>query len=216
VVAAGTKFRAQLRTSLDSASTRPGDQVEATINEPIYVNGSPVIPAGSRLIGTVTNAVSAKRFHAGANGKLDLRFNSIETPDGRRFPLSASVDGVRMSGGSTAGRVGKGVATTAIGAGSGALLGTAIGAIVGGSGGGRSMGQAIGMGAIMGTAIGGGVGAVGAVVRKGSEVKFNAGMSLPLQLDATLQVTQAAPQQGYAPPPQYGAPGNFYYPPPNQ
>lgn len=214
VVAAGTKFRAQLKTTLDSASSRPGEQVEATINEPIYVNGSPVIPAGSRLIGSVTDAVSAKRFRAGANGKIDLRFTAIETPDGRRFPLSASVDGVRLSGGSAAGRVGKGVAATAIGAGSGALLGTAIGAIVGSQGGGRSVGQAIGMGALMGTAIGGGVGAVGGVVRKGSEVKLNAGMSLPLQLDSTLQVTSAAPQQ-YAP--QYGAPpqGHFYYPPTN-
>ena len=120
------------------------------------------------------------------------------------IPLNASVDGVRLSGGSAAGRVGKGLATTAAGAGGGALLGTAIGAIVGGSGGGRSMGQAIGVGAIMGTAIGGGVGAVGAVVRKGSEVKLNAGMSLPLQLDSTLQLTSSAPPQPY----QQGYGGN--------
>lgn len=209
-VAAGTKFRAQLKTTLDSGSTRAGEQVEATINEPIYVNGTPVIPAGSRLIGNVTDAVSAKRFRAGANGKIDLKFTSVETPDGRRFPLSASVDGIRLSGGSAAGRVGKGVAATAIGAGSGALLGTAIGAIVGGAGGGRSVGQAIGVGAIMGTAIGGGVGAIGGVVRKGSEVKLNAGMSLPLQLDANLQVT--ASQQANQPPYGYGAGQPGYYP----
>lgn len=215
-VAAGTKFRAQLKTSLDSATARSGEQVEATIGDPIYVNGNPVVPAGSRLVGTITDAVSAKRFRAGANGKIEFRFTSIETPDGRRFPLSASVDGIRLSGGSAAGRVGKGVAATAIGAGSGALLGTAIGAIVGGAGGGRNVGQAIGVGALMGTAIGGGAGVVGGVVRKGSELKLNAGMSLPLKLDQSLQMTSAPVQQGY-PPQQYGyagvAPQYNYQPP---
>lgn len=197
-VAAGTKFRAQLRTTIDSATARAGEQVEATINDPIYVNGAPVVPAGTRLIGSITDAVSAKRFRAGANGKVDIRFTSMETPDGRRFPLSASVDGIRLSGGTAAGRVGKTAAATAIGAGGGALLGTAIGAIVGGAGGGRSVGQAIGIGALMGTAIGGAGGAVTGVVRKGSEVHLNAGMSLPLQLDSQLQMTAA--QQ----PPPYG------------
>lgn len=215
-VAAGTKFRAQLKTSIDSGTARSGEQVEATIGDPIYVNGNPVVPAGSRLVGTITDAVSAKRFRAGANGKIEFRFTSIETPDGRRFPLSASVDGIRLSGGSAAGRVGKGVAATAIGAGSGALLGTAIGAIVGGAGGGRNVGQAIGVGALVGTAIGGGVGVVGGVVRKGSEIKLNAGMSLPLKLDQTLQVTNAPAQQGY-PAQQYGygagAPQYNYQPP---
>jgi hypothetical protein len=198
VVSAGTKFRAQLQTTIDSGTARAVEHVEATIGDPIYVNGVPVVPAGSRLIGSVTDAVSAKRFRAGANGKVEIRFTSLETPDGRRFPLSASVDGIRLSGGSAAGRVGKGVATTAIGAGGGALMGTAIGAIVGGAqGGGRNMGQAIGMGAILGTAIGGGAGAIGAVVRKGAEVHLSAGQSIPLQLDSQLQMTAQPPAQPY-------------------
>lgn len=206
VVAAGTKFRANLQTALDSGTTRTGDRVEATINDAIYVNGAPVIPAGTKLIGTVTDAVSAKRFRAGANGKLEIKFTSMETPDGRRIPLSASVDGIRMSGGSAAGRVGKAVGATAIGAGGGALLGTAVGAIVGAAGGGRNVGQAIGVGALIGTAVGGGGGAVAGVVRKGSELKLNAGMSIPLQLDEAVQMTSAAPY----PPQQYGGYGGYY------
>ena len=202
-VAAGTKFRAQLQTTVDSGVSRPGEQVEATINEPIYVNGAPVVPAGTRLIGSVTDAVSAKRFRAGANGKVDIRFTTMETPDGRRIPLSASVDGIRLSGGSTAGRVGKTVGATAIGAGGGALLGTAIGAIAGGASG--HVGKGILMGALIGTA-GGGVAGLGTgVVRKGSEVRLNAGMSIPLQLDSQLQMTAAqAPPTGYAPQGRYG------------
>ena len=229
VVAAGTKFHASLKNTLDSGSTQPGEEVQATLGEPLYANGAEVVPAGSRLIGNVTNVVSAKRFHAGANGKIDIRFTAIETPDGRRFPLQASVDGtqVHLSGGTTGGRIGKGVMTTAIGAGSGAALGTALGAIVGATSGGGHVGKSVAMGAVFGTALGGGVGAVGGVVRKGSEVKLSAGMSMPVQLDQALQVTAGMipPGGGYRPPQQpyygggYGAPVQQpagYYPPQQQ
>lgn len=229
VVAAGTKFSAQLKSTLDSASSQPGEEVAATLPQPLYGSSGQVIPAGSRLIGNVSNVVPARRLKAGANGKIDIKFTSIETPDGRRFPLSASVDGtqVHLSGGTTAGRVGKGLMTTAIGAGSGAVLGTALGAIVGSTSGSGRVGKSTAMGAVFGTAIGGGIGAVGGVVRKGSDVKLTAGMSIPVQLDQSLQVSPPAmsayppqPQYGYAPPGSYPPAGYApvqqpvgYYPP---
>lgn len=223
VVAAGTHFRASLKNSLDSGSTQPGEEVTATLSEPLTSNGSEVVPAGSRLVGNVTNVVSAKRFKAGANGKVDIRFTAIETPDGRRFPLSASVDTSqqRLTGGSTAGRVGKGLATMGVGAAGGAVLGTALGAIVGGTTHSSSMGKSVGMGAVFGTALGAGVGGVGAVVRKGSEVKIPAGTPLPVQLDESLQVTIGRAVNNYPPPQQgygYGAPPSVqqpqgYFPP---
>lgn len=223
VVAAGTHFRASLKNSLDSGSTQPGEEVTATLSEPLTSNGSEVVPAGSRLVGNVTNVVSAKRFKAGANGKVDIRFTAIETPDGRRFPLSASVDTSqqRLTGGSTAGRVGKGLATMGVGAAGGAVLGTALGAIVGGTTNSSSMGKSVGMGAVFGTALGAGVGGVGAVVRKGSEVKIPAGTPLPVQLDESLQVTIGRAVNNYPPPQQgygYAAPPSVqqpqgYFPP---
>lgn len=199
VLAAGTKFRAQLKNSLDSASTQVGEEIRAVINEPIYANGTEVIPAGSRLIGSASSVTPAHRFKAGANGKMDIIFTSCETPDGRKIPLSASVDQTeqRMSGGTTAGRVGKGLVTTGVGAASGAALGTALGAIVGGTSNGN-VGTATGMGAVFGTAIGAGVGGVGALVRKGSELKLVAGTSLPIKLNESMpvQLPQAgAPRQ---------------------
>lgn len=214
VVAAGTKLQATLKNTLDSGSTQPGESVEATLGSPIYSGGVEVVPAGSKLVGQVTNVVSARRFKFGANGKIDIRFTQIETPDGRRVPLSASIDDtqLRLTGGTTAGRVGKGLVTTGVGAAGGAALGTALGAIVGATGRGQ-VGRSTGMGAVFGTALGGGVGAVGAVVRKGSEVTIPAGSNLPIQLDESMQITAAAP-----PPPQYGYPygGGGYggYPPP--
>ena len=207
VLEAGTHFQAKIRNTIDSGSTQPGEAVEATLSEPIYSGSVQVIPAGSKVQGEVTNVISARRFHFGANGKVDIKFTQIETPDGRRFPLSASVDSnkIRLDGGTTAGRVGKGVMTAGIGAGSGAVLGTALGAIVGGTAGGP-VGRSTAMGAVFGTALGGGIGVVGAGVRKGSEVKIIAGTSLPIQLDGALQVTAARPQT--AVPQQYGQPPN--------
>lgn len=190
VIEAGRQFEGKLRNTIDSGSTQPGEVVEATLSEPIYSGNVEVIPAGSRVLGQVTNVVSARRFRFGANGKVDIKFTEIQTPDGRRFPLSASVDSNRisLSGGTTAGRVGKGLATAGVGAASGALLGTALGAIVGGTAGGP-VGRSTAMGAVFGTALGGGIGVVGAGVRKGSEVKITAGSELPIQLDGDLQIS---------------------------
>lgn len=221
IIAAGTHFQAALKNSIDSGSSQVGEEIQATLNSPLYSNGAPVVPAGSRLIGQITNVVSARRFQFGANGRVDIRFTSIETPDGRRFPLSASVDTsqLRLSGGSTGGRVGKGLMTVGAGAAAGALFGTALGPIVGATSDGRA-GKATGMGAVFGTAIGAGAGAVGAAARKGSEVKIPAGTALPIQLDESLQVTTGGPppvQQpyggypgGYAPP--VTQPAGGYYP----
>lgn len=222
VVSAGTQFHASIINTLDSGSTQPGEQVSATLSEPLYANGREVVPAGSRVVGNVTNVVSAKHFKFGANGRIDVRFTSIETPDGRRFPLSASLDQNQISlvGGSTGGRVGKGLLTTGVGAASGAALGTGLGAITGGLSRG-SVGMSTGMGAAFGTAMGGVVGLGAAAYRKGGEVKIKAGTALPIKLDESLQISGGAPVQqpygggyggggGYAPPVQQPVGG--YYP----
>ncbi len=215
-VDAGTKFQAALKNSLDSETTVVGEPVEGTLASPILSGGVEVVPAGSRVIGSVTNVISAKRFKFGANGKIDIKFTSVETPDGRKIPLNASIDEnqLHLTGGTTAGRVGKSLLTTGVGAGGGAALGTALGAIVGATGRGQ-VGRSTGMGAVFGTALGGGVGLVGAGVRKGSEIKIKAGSPLPVQLDASMQVTGAAPPAAYGQPypPQYGGYPQGYAPP---
>ncbi|MBI4533690.1 MAG: S-layer homology domain-containing protein [Candidatus Melainabacteria bacterium] len=212
VLGAGTHFQATLKNSIDSGSSQPGEEIQATLSSPIYSEGVEVLPAGSRIVGQITNVVSARRFQFGANGRVDIRFTAIETLDGRRFPLSASVNTsqLRLAGGTTAGRVGKGLATVGVGAAAGALFGTALGPIVGATSHGHA-GKATGMGAVFGTAIGATAGTVGAGVRKGSEVKIPAGTSLPIQLDESLQVTlphSFIPQQPYIP-----YPGGSYYSP---
>ena len=181
VAPGGSRFDAALVTTLSSGINRVGDIVTATVSNPLVVGSDVVIPNGSQIIGQVVNAIPSSRFMAGAGGVLETRFTSIQTPDGQRYPLSASVDTTQFklqaeTGGS---RVAKGVGKAAVGAGLGAALGTAIGAIAGGM---------PGRGAWSGAAIGGGLGALGALAGKGSELVLQSGTQVPILLDQSLQV----------------------------
>jgi hypothetical protein len=209
-LAAGTKFQVRLDVGIDSAASHVGDKIEASINEPIEVNGFDVIPAGSKLIGQVTKAVSAKHFKFGANGTIGFKFLTLQMPDGRKIPLEVSISDksqVKLVGGTTGGRVGKGLLSTGIGAGSGALLGGAVGAMISSS---RGYGMSgFGTGALLGGTAGGAIGAGTAAYRKGTDVRILAGTTLPMQLDQSLSLVVPAPQ------PQLGG-GYTGYPPPTQ
>lgn len=191
-VAAGTDLRAHLATSLDSATSRVGDPVTATVYEPIYVNGQVVLPSGSRFTGTVSYVRSAKRFRAGQYGKIEVKFVFVETPDGRRFPINGSIDDkkAKMAGGTPIGRVGKELAATGIGAGGGAVTGTAVGAVAGLID--HNMGGSILAGALIGTTIGGTTGAIVGVVRKGQDISIPVGTTLPIRLEDPLTITPAS------------------------
>jgi S-layer homology domain len=191
-VAAGTDLRAHLATSLDSATSRVGDPVTATVYEPIYVNGQVALPSGSRFTGTVSYVRSAKHFRAGQYGKIAVKFVFVETPDGRRFPINGSIDDrkAKMAGGTPIGRVGKELAATGIGAGGGALTGTAVGAVAGLID--HNMGGSILAGALIGTTIGGTTGAIVGVVCKGQDISIPVGTTLPIKLEDPLTITPAS------------------------
>ena len=181
VAPAGSRFDAALVTTLSSGINRVGDVVTATVSSPLVVGDAVIIPSGSQVIGQVVNAIPARRFRAGAGGILEIRFTSIQTPDGQRYPLSASVDTTQFklqaeTGGS---RLAKGAGKAVVGAGLGAALGTAIGAIAGGM---------PGRGAWSGAAIGGGTGALTALASKGAELVLRSGEQIPVLLDQSLQV----------------------------
>ncbi len=181
VAPAGSRLDVSVVSTLSSGINRVGDVVTASVSSPLVIGSDVVIPAGSQVVGQVVNAIPAARFMAGSGGLLEIRFTSVQTPDGQRYPLSASVDTTQFrlqaeTGGS---RLAKGVGKTAVGAGLGAALGTAIGAIAGGM---------PGRGAWSGAAIGGGVGALGALASKGKELVIQSGTQVPVLLDQSLQV----------------------------
>lgn len=217
-MAAGTDLNAHLARTIDSSSARKGDTVTATVYEPIYVNGQMVLPSGTRFEGLITYARSAKRFRAGENGKIDIKFIFVDLPDGRRYPISASVDGKRihLAGGTAAGRVGKTLAATGIGAGAGAIGGTTFGALAGIVD--NNMGGSLLAGALVGTTIGAAAGTIVGVVRKGSDVQLPAGTAVPIRLESPLTITAPSYGGGYGRQAMYSqsqyAPSAYAQPPP--
>lgn len=195
-VPAGLTFPVTLQTSISTDVARSGDQVQATLNQPIML-GNSQIPAGTIVMGTVTDARSGGFM--GRAGMLGVKFNRLRTPNGQEVPMSAHIVGgigkyVPTANGSDtfAGETWKTKAGQAgvrglIGAGTGAALGTAIGAIAGSHG---TRGRAVGRGAWSGAAIGGGVGvAQSLLLRKGKNVTIASGQSMDLQLDAPISLS---------------------------
>lgn len=193
---AGLVMPITLQTSISTQVAKPGDMIQATLPQSVML-GDSQIPAGSTVIGTITDASAGK--YLGRAASLTIKFNRLRTPDGSETPITAHLVGgigKYIDGGSDQDdtlrgetwktKAGQAAIRGAIGAGTGAALGTAIGAIAGG-------GRGVGRGAWSGTAIGGGVGvAQSLILRKGKEVTIQSGTQMQLQLDAPVSVAGAA------------------------
>lgn len=71
---------ARLVTPLDSASAKPGENVEAVLAEPVFgADHKLVLPEGTRLEGTVVAARRARWFHR--SGQLRFNFKEMQLPD---------------------------------------------------------------------------------------------------------------------------------------
>lgn len=177
VVPQGSQLNIVLSTSINSGINRVGDVITGTLSFPLLVGPDEAVPAGSTVLGEVSSVIPAERFKAGKGGSIGIRFTSLQTFNGKRYPISTTA--YYVSGETGGSRLAKGVAKTAIGAGAGALLGTAIGAIASGM---------PGRGAWSGTAIGGGIGATSAIVSKGKEAFISSGRTISVELQQPVQV----------------------------
>jgi hypothetical protein len=71
---------ARLVTPLDSASSKPGEAVEAVLAEPVYSSDHQLIlPEGTRIEGTVVAAKGARWLHRA--GRLRFSFKQMELPE---------------------------------------------------------------------------------------------------------------------------------------
>lgn len=191
---AGLTMNTTLSTAISTQVAQSGDMIQANISETVNLGGG-AIPAGSVLIGQITEAKAGGFF--GRSGMLGVKFNRLRTPDGMETPISAHIVGGIgkyadvggdqsdiVKGETMKTKLGQAALRGAIGAGTGAALGTAIGAIAGRSG------TATGRGAWSGTAIGGGLGVVQSVtMRKGHDVKIPSGQRMQVQLDAPVSIS---------------------------
>ena len=168
VIPAGTAVRISLAGPVSSATAKPGDRFEATVAEPVVVEGVTVVPSGSRVEGHVVNAVSSGRLARTAS--LELELTRLTVPAGETVSIRTS----RLT------RAGKEHAPRNVGIIGG---GAAVGAI---------LGQAIGRnstttleGAAAGAAAGTGVAAATGEL----DVTLAAGRELSFRLEAPVTVT---------------------------
>jgi hypothetical protein len=164
-IPAGTTLRLRLQSAVASDSSRVEDTVRAELRQAVSVNGAPVLPAGTEIVGSVTDVQRSGRVKGRAH--VAYRFNSLraagERYDIRTSPLSHTAAATK---GEDAKKIG-------IGAGAGA----ALGAILGG-----------GSGAAKGAAIGGAGGTGVVLATRGKEVHVGPGTQVTTKLTAPLTV----------------------------
>jgi len=91
-------LNARLVTPLDSAHTPRGTPLEAIVTEPVFSQDRQlVLPEGSKLIGEVTFAAAARRFHR--SGQLRFLVESVQPPRTGADPLLASLSSVQVPDG---------------------------------------------------------------------------------------------------------------------
>jgi hypothetical protein len=82
-----------LLTPLDSKHTQKGSEVDATLSEPLLdQQGRLILPAGTRLGGSVLQVRPARSFHR--NGQLRIAFRQVILPDGVEQTVDTSLQGV--------------------------------------------------------------------------------------------------------------------------
>jgi peptidoglycan hydrolase-like protein with peptidoglycan-binding domain len=88
VVPAGSVILVRTTAPLQSASARAGQTFETTVEETVGLDEYTVIPAGSRIRGSVTVATPATRQQSGV---IEVVFNRLTLPDGTTFPITGKL-----------------------------------------------------------------------------------------------------------------------------
>ena len=132
-IPAGTPVSVTVDEALSSKTAQIGQSWSGVVAEPVHWNGHTVIPAGSRVRGTVALSEPAKR---GDRARLQLAMSSI-TVKGSSYSVRGSSEAV-VAGSPRARNVGAIAGGTAAGALIGKAVGgstksTVIGAVVGGA-----------------------------------------------------------------------------------
>ena len=172
VVTAGTRILLRLTSSVDTKRSVAGDRVYLETAAPVFLNGRLVIPQGSYVIGSITEAQRAGRVKGKAS--LNLRFETLTLPNGVARDLLSRADTTdgrhvdsegRIQGDGSKGRDAATVATTT-------AAGAGIGALAGAPGIGAAAGAVAGLAGILGT--------------RGQDLVVRQGTSMEMVLDRDL------------------------------
>ena len=162
VVPAGTILAVRTNQRLSTKTAQAGSAFTGSLMNGIILGGKTVIPAGSDVSGTVTDAKKAGKFKGGASLSLTL---STVTVHGRSYTIVTEYFGQESKG--------KGKRTAAMVGG-----GTGAGALIGGLAGG-------GKGAAIGALVGAGAGTVGSMTGN-RDIELPAESALDFKLDQPL------------------------------
>ena len=183
----GTVLSVRMIDAINSERNHQGDMFHGTLDSPVMVGETVVIPEGADVTGRVVEVKDAGHFAGKPELALELTNLSV---NGRKYTIRTDQyhEVGRSRGSSTAKTVG---------------TGAAIGAIIGGIAGG-------GKGAAIGAAAGAGMGGGVQATRKEEQVNIASEALLPFQLQNSLTMTPSPESQqrrrlddsSYTPPPQ--------------
>ncbi len=181
-VNANQTIRVRMNERISSENARVGDTFTTTTVDPVYASGVEVIPAGSIIVGRVTEVKRAARKSKA--GMLGVEFISLKLPNGYSRALNGSLTSLSDetvtydNEGGVTGRSSKKRNIVFIGG--GAAAGALIGAIAGG-----------GKGAGIGAGVGAGIGVAGALFSKGKEAEVKPGTEFGVILNQSLSLPAA-------------------------
>lgn len=169
VIPAGTQLDVSFLDSVSSAESQPGDPVRVRVMSDILQDGIAVVPAGSVVVGSVTEAVPLKKI--GGKARVGVAFTTLELTSGRTASIHTAFSQEGKS------ETKKDAATIGGATAGGALLGRMI------ENDDKTKGTVIGavVGAAAGTAI--------AAKTHGEEVVITSGTRVSLQLLESATVT---------------------------
>lgn len=164
-VPAGTALPVRLETAVGSDISKIEDPVRARLNRAITIGGQTAIPAGSTLVGSITNTERPGKVQGRA--QIALRFDTLiageERYDVRTAPIARTGRGTKKK--------------DAMKIGIPAAGGAVIGGIIGGK-----------KGAVVGGAAGGGAGTAVVLSTRGEEVRLPRGSVLTVRVTEPLTV----------------------------
>src|SRR5689334_17679176 len=162
----GTKLRVALIDTVSSDKNRSGDQFQASLVEPVVVDGKTVLEKGTKVRGRVLEAKESGRVKGRAT--VELTLTQVVMKDGKTVNVSTKPY--------TAVAAATKKRDAAI-IGGGAGLGAAIGALAGG-----------GKGALVGAAVGGGAGTGTVLATKGKEIHYAPETRLQFTLASPVEI----------------------------
>ncbi len=84
----GSVLGVWLMTQIDSRTARPGDVIEGTIAQPIYVGDSLVVPQSAQVFGQLTEVLAPVQ---GRNAIIKATFNKLYLPGGQQIMLRSHI-----------------------------------------------------------------------------------------------------------------------------